>query len=240
MTEPLNSKGRAPALDKGLDIIEFMVLQHDPKSLYEIAEGLGRTRGEVYRMLNCLVDRGYLERVGETEKLVLSDKLFGLAQKHVAHADVFKLAQSKVDQICLDTGCSFSLSVRSSCYSVTVYNAVAQSRLTIVTPIGVRIELWKSASGRALLMRATDEELRYIQSAASKIEDIDLTSIVSASNCDEGVCSVCYPTAPIGIELATCISGEAESGSVAISCVIPGELSSLVDDITGHLKAIAS
>ena len=235
MTDPVSSKGRAPALNKGLDIIEFMASQREPSSLYDIANGLGRTRGEVYRMLNCLVDRGYLEKIGDSELLVLSDKLFSIAQSHASHSDVFNTAREQADKFCQDTGCSFSVSVRSGCYSVSAYNAIAQSRLTTIMPIGVRTVLWKNAPGQALLSGAANDELGAIQVAASEIEDVDLESIISKANFRDGVCLLRYDKAHLGIEVATCVGREHDNSNVAISCFLPGEQAKMAEDITREL-----
>ena len=51
-----------PALEKGLDLLEYVSGREAPETLGEIARGLGRSPGEIFRMLNCLERRGYLAR----------------------------------------------------------------------------------------------------------------------------------------------------------------------------------
>lgn len=51
---------RAPALEKGLDILELMAGVPEGLGQAEIARRLGRSVGEIFRMLACLVERGYL------------------------------------------------------------------------------------------------------------------------------------------------------------------------------------
>ena len=53
---------RAPALDKGLDILELLAGEEEGLSQAEIAKALGRTPNEQYRMLERLVRRGYVAR----------------------------------------------------------------------------------------------------------------------------------------------------------------------------------
>ena len=67
----------APALEKGLDILELVCRNETPLSQKDIARLLGRSVGELYRMVNCLVDRGYLANVDE--KYTVTTKLFELA-----------------------------------------------------------------------------------------------------------------------------------------------------------------
>src|SRR5438309_7633591 len=72
----------APALEKGLDILELLAA--DPAALThsEIAHRLRRTIGEVFRMLVCLDERGYICQVGADERYQLTLKFFELAHKH--------------------------------------------------------------------------------------------------------------------------------------------------------------
>ena len=72
---------RAPALDKGLDILELLASVDDGLTQAEIAKALGRTPNEQYRMLDRLVRRGYVMR-SETDRYELTLKLFGLAHLH--------------------------------------------------------------------------------------------------------------------------------------------------------------
>ena len=53
---------RAPALDKGLDILEFLADVDGGLTQAEIAKKLDRSPNEFYRMLDRLVRRGYVTR----------------------------------------------------------------------------------------------------------------------------------------------------------------------------------
>jgi len=72
----------APALDKGLDILEFLSIQATPQSQVEISKGVDRSSNEIYRMLLCLEERDYLHRDSKTGKYSLSLKLYQLAHRH--------------------------------------------------------------------------------------------------------------------------------------------------------------
>ena len=61
--EPLAKPGyAAPALEKGLDIIELLSASDHPLTARSIAEQLGRSKSEIFRMVYVLVERGYLLR----------------------------------------------------------------------------------------------------------------------------------------------------------------------------------
>jgi len=71
----------APALEKGLDIIELLAAEQHGLTLQEIARRLERTATELFRMLDVLVRRGYLARRTDGAYL-LTLHLFELAHRH--------------------------------------------------------------------------------------------------------------------------------------------------------------
>lgn len=71
----------APALEKGLDVLEMLAAEPHSLSLQEIAKRLNRSASELYRMLDVLVQRGYLARRPDST-YALTLRLFELAQRH--------------------------------------------------------------------------------------------------------------------------------------------------------------
>src|SRR3546814_1951398 len=59
---PARTTYSAPALEKGLEIIELLAAERRPMSTRAIAERLGRSKGEIFRVVFVLVERGYLRR----------------------------------------------------------------------------------------------------------------------------------------------------------------------------------
>ena len=81
MDDDEDDRYRAPALDKGLDILELLAGIDGGLTQAEIAKRLGRSPNEFYRMLDRLVRRGYVTRI-DGDRYSLTLKLFGLAQLH--------------------------------------------------------------------------------------------------------------------------------------------------------------
>jgi DNA-binding IclR family transcriptional regulator len=71
----------APALEKGLDILELLAGEADGLSQAAIAQRLSRSTAELFRMLSVLERRGYLTRQGDGSYR-LSLRLFELAHRH--------------------------------------------------------------------------------------------------------------------------------------------------------------
>jgi DNA-binding IclR family transcriptional regulator len=71
----------APALEKGLDILELLAAESDGLTQSAIAQRLSRSAAELFRMLSVLERRGYLTRHADgSYRLTL--RLFELAHRH--------------------------------------------------------------------------------------------------------------------------------------------------------------
>lgn len=71
----------APALEKGLDVLELLAAAPHGLNLQDIARHLDRTPNELFRMLDVLVRRGFLARQSDATYL-LTLRLFELAHLH--------------------------------------------------------------------------------------------------------------------------------------------------------------
>src|SRR5258705_12411117 len=71
-----------PALEKGLDILELFASTPEGLTVSEAARRLNRTVSEIFRMILCLEQRGYLAQSTNKERYHLTLRLFRLAQEH--------------------------------------------------------------------------------------------------------------------------------------------------------------
>ena len=75
----------APALEKGLDLLEALAAEARGLSQKQLAERVGRSVGEIFRMLVALERRGYVTRDPATGEYTLTLKLFRIASQYPAH-----------------------------------------------------------------------------------------------------------------------------------------------------------
>jgi len=104
-------KYNTPALDKGLDIIEYLSKEGIPLSQLEIALGIKRTSSEIYRMLVCLEERGYITRAFTTGKYRLSLKLYSLSHRHTPFDELKQVARHPMQILSEITSQSCHLSI---------------------------------------------------------------------------------------------------------------------------------
>ena len=72
----------APALEKGLDVLELLAGLPHGVSQSEIAQLLGRSLQEVYRVVMVLERRGFIQRRKGEDGYFLSNRMFDLANRH--------------------------------------------------------------------------------------------------------------------------------------------------------------
>jgi DNA-binding IclR family transcriptional regulator len=80
--KPVSERYGAPALEKGLDLLEILAEEAGAFTQKELAERAGKSVSEIFRMLGVLERRGYLVRDKLTGRYSLTLKLFVLGNRH--------------------------------------------------------------------------------------------------------------------------------------------------------------
>ena len=149
-TKP-ESKYRAPALEKGLDILELLSSTDIPLTMPRIAAKLNRSKGEIFRMTTVLESRGYIERLNGTESFIVTNRLFELGMQNPVKRNLIEVAGPPMHELAESIDQSCHLAVASGDQIVVVYGAEATGYISFSVRIGHRLPLLESASGRTLL-----------------------------------------------------------------------------------------
>jgi len=167
---------RAPALDKGLDILELLAEIDGGLTQAEIAKRLGRSPNEFYRMLDRLVRRGYVTRL-DGDRYSLTLKLFGLAQLHVPVRRLVSYATPFMRELAEETRQANQLAVFDRGSVVVVAQQEAPGYWGISIRVGSHISLYDTGSGHVLLaFRSQDERLMMINEYSASGEQPTLES----------------------------------------------------------------
>jgi DNA-binding IclR family transcriptional regulator len=161
---------RAPALDKGLDILELLAEQKDGLTRAEITKLLGRNASEMYRMLERLVARQYVVRSAGGDRYSLSLKLYALAHRHPPMNRLIYEALPLMQR--------FSDRAEQSCHLV-VYD---RGNLLVIAQVdgpgtwgmsvrlGSRVGLIDTGSGRVMLAFQTPEQRAHMLAEHTKVK----------------------------------------------------------------------
>jgi DNA-binding IclR family transcriptional regulator len=178
--EPEGPAYAAPALEKGLDILELLSRTETPLSLKEIAQRLGRSVSELYRMANCLVERGYLASIDD--KYIVTTKLFELAHENPPTHRLLSEALPIMQKLSSELEQSCHLTVYNQGRQVVVAKVDSPSGLGFSVRVGAELDVLVSASGRVLLTFQDPEmrRLRIDESIARRPDhaDVQITTIL--------------------------------------------------------------
>jgi DNA-binding IclR family transcriptional regulator len=148
-----------PALEKALDIIEFMSKAHEPLTLSAIAGALDRSTGEIFRVLRTLEDRGYLAR-DAGDGYALTNRLFEHGLRRPSTAALLEIAYPEMRALVLAIDQSCHVSVPSGGRMVTVARVEGPGEASFSVPIGFSMPIDQSASGRVYLALLPEAERR--------------------------------------------------------------------------------
>ncbi|MCV6601894.1 MAG: IclR family transcriptional regulator, partial [Cohaesibacter sp.] len=153
------NKYNAPALDKGLDIIELLSLHADRLSQGDIARALNRSQSEIYRMLTTLVQRGYIERSADNDLYALTLKMFALSQRHPPVQRLLEVAGPKVRKLTRKAWQSCHMGMESNGDIVVVASVESPGNWSLALRVGTVIGLGNTGTGRVLAAFRSDEDI---------------------------------------------------------------------------------
>jgi DNA-binding IclR family transcriptional regulator len=133
------------------------LLSQEPSGLTrsEIVRAMGRSQGEIYRMLERLVARDYVTRL-EGDRYGLSMKLFVLATRYPPISRLIAAAGPKMAQFARSAVQSCHLAVFDRGDVVIVAQESSPGDWGLTLRLGARINLLETGSGRTLLAFQTD------------------------------------------------------------------------------------
>jgi DNA-binding IclR family transcriptional regulator len=171
----------APALEKGLDILEALADSPVPLSLAQLARGLRKGSNEIFRMLNCLERRGYVGRDPVSGQYALTLRLFQLAHTHTPLDKLLTAAREPMRELSARLGESCHLSVlqRGRLLVIAQEESPAQIRLSV--EVGSTFDPRNTVSGRLLLSQAGPRPASHAIAHDETVEGTsDVTVLVGA------------------------------------------------------------
>ena len=149
---------RAPALDKGLDILELLSKADEGLTQAKIANLLNKSVNEIYRMLTTLRERHYIQFDEFTDQYQLSFKLLNLASSFNPTKRLLEKATPVMKEITAKTWQSIHLSIYTAGKLLVIAQVDSGSAFNYHVAVGSSFDLLETSSGRVLLTFQTDKE----------------------------------------------------------------------------------
>ena len=201
----ITNKYKAPALERGLDILELLSELDEPISKKDMVARLGRSVNELYRMLNILETRGYIATEDKSGKYHLTLKLFELSNKYPPIQRLLNAASTEMADLSEVTQQSCHLSVLHDAMMVVIAVQNSPYKMGFCIRMSARIDVHGSGSGFAMLAFQTPEQRRtiletsntpepVIESVLSQMDKVRKQGyFVGASPQISGVTNISYP-----------------------------------------------
>lgn len=172
-------KYAAPALEKGLDILELLSKQEFGLSQIEIARKLDRSVSEIFRMVVVLQERGYLTVEPDSDKYILTTFLFEVAHRIPLVRRLTALAGPSMRRLALDTNQSVHLAILSDDHILVVGQVDSPGNNVMSVKLGAKIDCWRASSGRVILAHLPHETLLEAIEKNPLPKDMKLATIES-------------------------------------------------------------
>ncbi|AEF55541.1 IclR family transcriptional regulator [Marinomonas posidonica] len=149
---------QVPALSRGLQIIEMFDSQKRVLNTQDFADNLGVSASSTYRIVQTLLDMGYLKKVTRNA-YELGPQVVSRGFAFLAGKDLVDIAAPYLNDLRDRTSISCHLGIRDGLETVYIYRSQASQRLSVNIPLGSRLPCHTNAMGRVLLQQLSDIEL---------------------------------------------------------------------------------
>ncbi|TWU42791.1 IclR family transcriptional regulator [Novipirellula artificiosorum] len=150
-------KYSVPAFEHGLDLMELLLGCSEPLSQKAIADRSGKPVSSVFRLLNCLEQRGYAQRDPRSGEYRPTLQLYSLAQLCPAHRRFRDLAATPMAELAQSVGESCHLSILDGGRVRVVYNQPSPHMHSLNISETVTYSAVNTTAGKLLLAHLPSE-----------------------------------------------------------------------------------
>jgi IclR family KDG regulon transcriptional repressor len=149
-------------LVKGLALLEVLAHSDRPLGVTELAARIGLGKSNVHRLLQALVEQGYVRRDGDGGTYAASVRLWELGSAVLANLDLRQAAQAWMDWLLDRTRETVHLSMLDGDEVVYVHKLDSPEPVRAYTRIGGRAPAHCVATGKAMLAWIGDARLEAL------------------------------------------------------------------------------
>ncbi|MDQ1155626.1 IclR family transcriptional regulator [Brevundimonas sp. SORGH_AS_0993] len=162
-------KYRAPALEKGLDVLELLSAQGEAMTPSQMSATLGRSVSELFRMIQVLEFRGYIEQSSDGYRL--TNRLFTLGMSQAPIKSLVEAALPVMRDLASSTMQSCHLVVPSADQIVVIARIESPGDLGYSVRIGYRRSILHATSGLMFYARANARTRAHLHEVLVGLSD---------------------------------------------------------------------
>ena len=148
----------APALEKGLDVLELLSSDATGLNLSSIASQLNRSVGEIFRVVVVLEQRGYVAPVPDSDRYALTGKMYSVSHGYAPIQQVTIVAGPIMRRLAQATSQSCHLVIYHNGRGIIVAQQDSPNERCLNVRLGAEAPLTDTCSGHVLLAFADAEK----------------------------------------------------------------------------------
>ncbi|MGN7161158.1 IclR family transcriptional regulator [Sphingomonas sp. SAFR-052] len=237
----------APAIEKAFHIIDLLAHYPQGALVKEMAAHLGRSVGELFRMVVVLEQSGYLRRSPTTDRYSVTYKILDLAFRATPARNVVRTATPWMRRLVEEVGQSCHFVVANGAHGLVIAREENPGTRGFALRLGAPIDMMQSCSGQVILAfcppDVADQIVRDIDAVRAEPIDRSLLDerleLIRARGFDQrkspitfGVTDVSYPIFAFDRELVGALT-------VPFMELIDGSQRVTVDAVGERLRAAA-
>lgn len=156
-------------LRNAASVLRLLSPERPELSVTEVGRLLGIPKSSTSRLLKAMMEEGFLTSIGKIPRYRAGHLLMEVASLYANSSTLMEAASAALTDICKATGHSGYISIldKSDILVLRVFRGTQPLR--VVTPLGSRAPAYATSTGRALLARLTDEQVRKIYPSAAAL-----------------------------------------------------------------------
>ena len=158
------------SLEKGLAVLRAFNAAHRTLTLGDLATLTGMTKGSAQRTVHTLQVLGYVGKHAQTRRFQLLPKVVELGFNYLASHPLIRVAHPYLSQLSNASGETASLTEPIGTEMIYIAQAMSSKFIPLLTPVGARVPMYCTSSGRAYLSCYPDAEARAVLEASERVQ----------------------------------------------------------------------
>ncbi len=156
------------SLEKGLAVLRSFDAAHRTMTLAEIAERTGMARASAQRTVHTLQVLGYVGKDGGTRRFRLLARSMDIGFNYVSGHPMVQAANPYLAQLAAAAGETASLTEPLDFDMLYVAQRTTTQFIPVLTPVGMRIPMYCTSSGRAWMSCLPDAQVRALLQGSAR------------------------------------------------------------------------
>jgi len=157
MEHEVTNKYNVPILEKGMELLELLGNHHNGLTIQEMCKCLNHSKTSIYRIATTLLEMGYLTKDDDSNRFLLSRKIFRLGLAALGEANILERAIEPMKRLRDDVKESVMLGTLVGNEAVLLEQVLGAHDFTFMLRSGTHLCLHASAPGKVLLAYQREE-----------------------------------------------------------------------------------